>query len=193
MLEGHDVLSKQYESVRRLKKGDMNDILGKAKKMSTNEYYSVPYASIYRAKSESETAEKSYRTRNKEIETAWQAYPTTPRELKRQFNLDDEYWNMVHGNPEDPNSLVSGEPVDYSKTANDIMKHTAASKIKSEWKEKVGEVSVPGGTHNFYRRVNVCGECCRAYMLLDKAREVSEDIDLLNGATRHSPVAKHPS
>ncbi|GMH55632.1 hypothetical protein TrST_g11590 [Triparma strigata] len=173
ILEGHEALSKQYASVRKLKKGDMNDILGKAKKMSTTEYYSVPYASIYRAKTESQLAEASYRKNNAEIETAWQAYPTTPREHRKKFNLDDEYWKLAHGDAEDPKSHehIDGAP-DWSNTSNDVRKHTVASKIKSEWGEKVGEVQVPGGTHNFYRRVNVCGECCRAYMLLDKAREI---------------------
>ncbi|GMI04272.1 hypothetical protein TrLO_g11513 [Triparma laevis f. longispina] len=172
VLEGHEALSNQYASVRKLKKGDMNDILGKAKKMSIKEYYSVPYASIYRAKTESQLAEASYRRNNTEIETAWQAYPTTPREHKRQFNLDEDYWKLAHGETEDPNSLSEPGAVDYSNTSNDVRKHTVASKIKSEWGEKIGEVQVPGGTQNFYRRVNVCGECCRAYMLLDKAREI---------------------
>lgn len=172
-----------------------------AKKLKTDAFYTVPYASVYRARQEQKRAEESYRTRNAEIETAWQAYPTTPRELKRNFKLDDEHWKLVNGS-EAENSIEGGSKTNhgYENTKNDVMKHTTASQAKSQWGKHRGEVAVPGGAHNFYRQVHVCGECSRAYMLLDKARDImyhdQEEDDqeqvrkTLTEANKHSNISK---
>jgi hypothetical protein len=156
-----------------LRSPTLRSLLKNAKKLKTDAFYTVPYASVYRAREEQKRAEASYRTRNAEIETAWQAYPTTPRELKRTFKLDDEHWKIVKGSEaDDGNEGVQNTNHGYENTKNDVMKHTTASKAKSQWGQHRGEVAVPGGAHNFYRQVHVCGECSRAYMLLDKARDI---------------------
>ena len=170
VLQGHLELTKNFEQLSRLKSKQLKSLLAEVTKVSPTDFSSLPFASIHRAKVESSSAETSYREKNTQIETAWQAYPSTPRDDRKKFNLDDEYWNLV--NPQNDDSLHVDPNLNADRANNAIRKHTAASKAKMEWATSVGEVPIPGGAGNFYRQVNVCGECCRAYMLLDKAREI---------------------
>ena len=171
ILSSHVQLSEEYVCLRKLKKSQMDSLLQNVRKLSTEADYTVPYASVYRARKERAAAEESYRSHNHEVETAWQAYPSTPREQRRKFQLDEDYWKLAKQD-EVEHPTKGGSPEKPSAPKNNASKQTASSTAKKDWGKQRGEVSVPGGANNFYRQVHVCGECSRAYMLLDKAREI---------------------
>ena len=75
----------------------MNGLLKDAAKIKVSDFASIPYASIIRAREERKHAGNQEKNRDELLETAWQKYPTTPREQKRTFNLDDQYWNVAGG------------------------------------------------------------------------------------------------
>jgi len=183
---GHEELARQYEAISRLKKKQMNGLLRDANKISATDFAEIPYASIVRAREERKNADERAKGRVELLETAWQEYPSTPRENRKQFNLDDEYWKSLNseGKNHDKNFNNNGRKKDRgfeSKrvyTESTVKQDTEASKSRSEWAKTRGDVNVKGGTNAFYNNVLVCGECRRAYMLLDKARDLMQQDSL---------------